>query len=50
MSARRNTVSLGGTVAAVEDLCNVSDIVAVNTDLFSPTSDTICARQPVPGP
>ena len=30
--------------------CSVSDIVAANVEIFSPTSTSICPRQPVAGP
>jgi hypothetical protein len=30
--------------------CNVNDIGAANSEIFSPTSTSTCARQPVPGP
>ena len=30
--------------------CNVSDIVAVNIEIFSPGSTSTCARQPVAQP
>jgi hypothetical protein len=28
----------------------VADIVAANQEIFSPTSTSVCPRQPVPGP
>jgi hypothetical protein len=33
-----------------DGLCDVSDIIAANIEIFSPTSTSICTRQPVPGP
>jgi hypothetical protein len=33
-----------------DGLCDVSDILAGNAEIFSPTSTSTCARQPVPGP
>jgi hypothetical protein len=33
-----------------DTICNVIDIVAANQEIFSPTSTSICSRQPFPGP
>jgi hypothetical protein len=35
---------------SIADSCTVSDIVAVNADLFASGSRTTCARQPLAGP
>jgi hypothetical protein len=58
-AARSSSIQTSSTPTALitplcdatgDGLCDVSDIIAANIEIFSPTSTSICTRQPVPGP